>query len=75
MAIAYQPVMAPERISTRPARPRRVLVRTVPVAVPTRAWTTARIAGLIAATALCVALATAIVVGSAFFALLNLAGA
>jgi len=74
VTITYQPVTARERIATRPARPRRVLVRTVPVAVPSRVWTTARILGLVAATALCVALATALVLGSAFFALLKLAG-
>ncbi|MDQ1511027.1 MAG: hypothetical protein QOG50_2871, partial [Actinomycetota bacterium] len=38
---------------------------------PARAWTAARIVGLVAATAFGVALATAVVVGTALFALLN----
>ena len=72
MAIAYQPVTAPQPISTRPRRAPRA--GTVPIELPSRAWTTARIIALVAATAFCMALATAVVVGTAFFALLNLAG-
>ena len=41
---------------------------------PGRLWTAVRIVTLVAATALCVALATAVVAGSALFALLNFAG-
>ena len=78
MAIAYQPVTAPDPISTRPAGSRRpfqvVPYRMVAADRPGRLWTAFRIVALVAATAFCVALATAIVAGSALFALLNFAG-
>ena len=78
MAIAYQPVTAPDPISTRPAgsrRPYRVVpYRMVAADRPGRLWTAVRIVTLVAATALCVALATAVVAGAALFALLNFAG-
>jgi len=44
------------------------------VDLPPRAWTAARIVGLVAATAFCAALAIALVVGTALFALMNVAG-
>ena len=78
VAIAYQPVTAPDPISTRPAgsrRPFRVVpYRMVAADRPGRLWTAVRIVTLVAATAFCVALATAIVAGTALFALLNFAG-
>ena len=78
MAIAYQPVTVPDAISTRPAgsrRPYRVVpYRMVAADRPGRLWTAVRIVTLVAATALCVALATAVVAGTALFALLNFAG-
>jgi hypothetical protein len=78
VAIAYQPVTAPDPISTRPAgsrRPYRVVpYRMVATDRPGRLWTAVRIVTLVAATALCVALATAVVAGAALFALLNFAG-
>jgi hypothetical protein len=78
VAIAYQPVTAPAPISTRPAparRPYRVVpYRMVAADRPARLWTAVRIVTLVAATALCVALATAVVAGAALFALLNFAG-
>ena len=79
MAIAYQPVTAPTPTSTRPppswqpARSRRTY-RRVTADRPRRLWTAARIVVLVVATALCVALAGAVVFGSALFALLNFAG-
>ena len=73
MAIAYQPVMAPTPVSTRPALPRGPH-GLVPVDLPSPAWTAARIVGLVAATAFCVALAIAVVTGAALFTLLNFAG-
>jgi hypothetical protein len=42
--------------------------------LPPRAWAAARIVGLVAATAFCAALATALAVGTALFALVNVAG-
>ncbi len=78
MAIAYQPVTAPDPIYTRPisTRPdsRRSQHGRVAVEAPSRAWTTVRILGLVAATSMCVALAIAVVAGTALFALLNFAG-
>jgi hypothetical protein len=62
--------MAPVPVSTRPSPPRRAH-RLATVDLPARAWTAARIVGLVAATAFGVALATAVVVGTALFALLN----
>jgi hypothetical protein len=73
VAIAHQPVTAPIRITTRPTRS-RVRYGTAAVRGPARAWTVIRLAALVAATALCVALAVAVVVGSALFALLSFAG-
>jgi hypothetical protein len=72
VAIAHQPVTAPIRITTRPTRV-RVRYGAVAVRGPARTWTIARIVALIAATAMSVALAVAVVVGSALFALLNFA--
>jgi hypothetical protein len=70
MAIAYQPAMTPD-----PIRARSVLPRSphglVPVNLPPRAWTFARLAGLLAATAVCVALVSAVVAGAALFTLFN----
>jgi hypothetical protein len=71
VAIAHQPVMAPAPVSTRRSRP-RTSHRLVAVDLRSRAWTAARIVGLVAATAFAVALATAVVAGTALFALLNL---
>ena len=73
MAIAYQPATTPEPLPARPAV-RRSPHERVPVDLPPRAFTAARILGLLAATALCVAVATAIVAGTALFAILNFAG-
>ena len=72
MVIAYQPATTPDPVSARPAFPRgpHELVR---VDRPRRSWTALRLTALVAATAICVALATAIVAGTALFALLNLA--
>lgn len=72
MAIAHQTVTAPVRITTRPDRRRNTHGR-VAFVVPSRAWTTVRLVGLVGATAMCVAMATAVVVGTALFALLNFA--
>ena len=78
MAIAYQPVTAPDPILARPisTRPdsRRSKHGRVAVELPSRSWTAVRILGLLAATAVCVAIAIAVVVGAALFALLNFAG-
>jgi hypothetical protein len=78
VTITYQPVTAPAPISTRPAtsrRPYRVVpYRMVAADRPGRVWTAVRIVTLVAATALCVALAVAVVAGAALFALLNFAG-
>jgi hypothetical protein len=79
VAITYQPVTAPTPTSTRPApswQPARSWrpYRRVVVDRPRRLWTATRIAGLVVATALCVAVAGAVVLGSALFALLNFAG-
>jgi len=86
VAIAHQPAMTAEPVATRPVpvspdgtvvpsqRPAgsRSVHGLVPVEEPSRAWTVAKIAGLVALTALSAALATAIVVGGALFAVLNL---
>ena len=72
MAIAHQPVMTPDPVRSRPIRLRRA--GTLPDDRPSRAWTATRIFGLLLATASCVALATAVVAGTALFALLNAAG-
>jgi len=77
VAIAYQPVTAPDPIYARPitTRPdsRRSKHGRVEVELPSRAWTTVRILGLVAATAMCVAILGAVVVGTALFTLLNYA--
>jgi hypothetical protein len=77
VAIAYQPVTAPDPIYARPisTRPdsRRSQHGRVAVELPSRAWTTLRIVGLVATTAMCVAILSAVVVGTALFALLNYA--
>ena len=72
VAIAHQPVMAPTPVSTRRSLPRIPHGRSM-VDLPPRAWTAARIVGLVAATALCAALAIALVGGTALFALMNVA--
>jgi hypothetical protein len=65
--------MAPTPASARPSRPRSSH-RLVGVDPPSRAWTAARIIGLVAATALGTALAIAVVAGAALFALMSFAG-
>lgn len=70
MAIAYQPAMTPDPIRTRavlPKSPHEV----VPVDLPPRQWTLLRLGALLAATAACAALVSAIVVGAALFTLFN----
>jgi hypothetical protein len=73
VAIAYQPAMTADPISARPALPRGPH-RLVAVTRPRRGWTATRLAVLVAATAVGVALTIAIVVGAGMFALANLAG-
>jgi hypothetical protein len=73
MAIAHQPAMAPDPVSTRRALPRNPHAR-VPVDLPSRGWAAVHLAGLVAGTALCAALATAVVAGCVLFALLNFGG-
>ena len=70
MNIAYQPATTTGRLRRGP-RPSRSPHELVLVEEPSRAVTFAKIAGLLAVTAFCAALATAIVAGTAFFALLN----
>ena len=70
-AIAYQPVMVPTRVWTRPARP-RVWYRRMVARRPSRAWALVRLVGLVVATALGAALVTALVAGAALFALMTL---
>ena len=65
--------MARAPVSTRPERP-RVSHRLVGSPRPSRAWAGVRIVGLVVATALGAALATALVVGAALFALMTVAG-
>lgn len=72
MAIAYQPAMTPDPVSARPER-RRGPHELIAVDLPPKSWTALRLGALLAATAICVALATAIVAGTALFAVLNLA--
>jgi hypothetical protein len=86
VAIAYQPAMTAEPVTTRPIsmQPEPTRVHSVQPARPTsphtlvlveeplRAWTVAKIAGLVAITALSAALAAAIVVGGALFAVLTI---
>jgi hypothetical protein len=73
VAIAHQPAMRPEPVSTRPALPRNRHAL-APVDLPPRGWTGAHIVGLLAGTALCMALAAAVVAGSVLFAILNFGG-
>lgn len=73
MAIAHQPATTPDPASARPEL-RRSPRAPVPVDLRSRGWTAAHLAGLVAGTALCAALATAVVVGSLLFALLNFGG-
>ena len=71
MAINPQPATTPLPFSARPPAtrpPHRVVV----VERPSRAWTFAKLAGLMTITSLGVALTTAVVVGAAVFAILNL---
>ena len=71
MNIAYQPATttAPGSARPRPARSPHALVL---IEEPQRAWTFAKLAGLLAITAMAAAIVTAVVAGSALFALLNL---
>jgi hypothetical protein len=73
VAIAHQSVTAPLPLRTRPA-PSPVRYASVGVVRTRRTWTAVRLIGLVAATAIGVALATAVVIGTALFALLNFAG-
>jgi hypothetical protein len=73
VTIAPQPAMTPDPVSARPALPRSPHAQ-VPVDLPHRGWTAAHIVGLVAGTALCTALATAVVAGCVLFALLNFGG-
>ena len=73
MAIAYQPVTAPDPISTRPTPQWRVH-RVGTVDLPSRGSTTVRLLGLLAATALSIALGVALVAGAALFAVMSFAG-
>jgi ferric-dicitrate binding protein FerR (iron transport regulator) len=73
MAIAHQPAMTADPVSTRPALPRSPREHTL-VARPPRRRTAARLVALLVATVVCVAVVTAIVAGTAFFAILNFAG-
>ena len=66
MAIAHQTAMTAEAISTRPPpmpRPARSAHALVLVEEPPRVWTVAKIGGLVAITAVSVALCAAIVAG------------
>ena len=78
MSIAYQPAMTAEPVRTRPISTHPEPGRAgsphtfVLVEEPARAWTIVKIVGLVALTALSAALATAIVLGGALFAVLNL---
>jgi hypothetical protein len=73
VTIAYQPATTPERITVR-AAPRRGPHDVVRVEMEPRSWTALRLAGLVAATAIGVAVLTAIVAGTALFAVLNFGG-
>ena len=78
MSIAYQPAMTAEPVRTRPLSTHPEPGRAgsphslVLVEEPARAWTIAKIGGLVAITAFSAALATAIILGGALFAVLNL---
>lgn len=73
LTIAYQPATAPDPVSARPVLPRGPH-ELVPVRLPRRGFTSARLAGLLAATAVCVALATVVAAGILLFALVNYRG-
>jgi hypothetical protein len=73
VAIAHQSVTAPITLRTRPA-PSHTRYASAAGVGTHRTWTTVRLVGLVLATAMAVALATAIVAGTALFALLNFAG-
>lgn len=70
MAIAYQPAMTPGPVRTRPVLPKSPH-ELVPVDLPPRRWTLTRLAALLAATAACAALVSAVVIGAALFTLFN----
>jgi hypothetical protein len=73
MAIAHQPAMTTDPVSTRPALPPRPREHAL-VALPPRLLTAVRLVALLAATAVCVAVVTAVVAGTALFAILNFGG-
>jgi hypothetical protein len=75
VAIAHQSAMTAEAVSTRPQpmpRPAHSAHALTLVEEPSRVWTVAKIGGLIAITAVSVALCAAILAGGALFAILNL---
>ena len=75
MAIAHQPAMTTEAVPTRPPAPAgfaRSGHELVLVDEPVRAWTLAKIVGLVAITAISAAVAVAIVAGGALFAILTI---
>jgi hypothetical protein len=75
VAIAHQSAMTAEAVSTRPPptpRPAHSVHALTLVEDPPRIWTVAKIGGLIAITAVSVALCAAILAGGALFAILNL---
>jgi hypothetical protein len=78
LAIAHQPVTAPDPISTRPPDQRPPdqwrVYRVGTVDVPSRASTLVRLVGLLGATALTIALAVALGAGAALFAIMNFSG-
>jgi hypothetical protein len=69
MAIDTQSAMTPLYFQARPARAPHGLV---PVAAPRRALALVKLAGLVVLTTVGVTLVTAVVAGSALFAILNL---
>jgi hypothetical protein len=74
MAIAHQPAMTTEAVSTRPPplpNPTRSAHELKLVEEPPRALTLAKIVGLVGITAVSVALCAAIVAGGALFAILT----
>jgi hypothetical protein len=77
VAIAHQPATTAAPIPARPApRPRPLeagrVGRLAPVNPSTRTWTVAKVAGLLAVTALAIAFVTALVAGAVLFSLMNL---
>lgn len=72
MAIAYKPAMTAPPISARP-RVARSPHELVPVEQRSRAWAFVKIVCLLALTTVGVALAAAIVTGTALFTILNFA--